>query len=144
MTSLQDLYEKYKNAVIRINIDRNTITNNTIMDNVTDDTDNSMFSRASGFLINFNNKIYCITCTHVILINNQTNTPYRKIYGTVNNVNGTDHFRIFPMRIVGVDVHSDIAVLEFKDCPLNPVTVNFGNNRNERIGNVCWTSGNLL
>lgn len=161
MLSLQDLYQKYKNAIIHItvttdldliNTNRPTMTSSTDTDTKDmasgDPNDNSQFIESTGFLINYRNKIYAVTCAHSVLIDHTANFPHSKIYGTVNAINGDpDRFRILPMRIVGVDVHADIAVLEFKCNILNPsktVTLEFDNNRAQRIGDVCWTSGNPL
>lgn len=139
LSPLQDLYETYKNAIIRITVAKPefVLQNSTTLP----------FIKSSGFLIRYHNKFYAITCAHNVLRNNQANRPAEKIYGTVNNVNGTDHFKIFPLRIVCVDVHADIAVLQFPRNALHPcknIFIKFENNLNQRIGGVCWTSGNPL
>lgn len=144
MTTLQDLYQKYKNAIIRITV-------NTYQNDETELPDidlESKFIKSSGFLINYHNTIYAVTCAHNVLNDHTANYPYSRIYGTVNNVNGeTDKFKILPMKIVGVDVYADIAVLRFPHSILHPcktVAVKFGNKRHQTIGDVCWSSGNPL
>lgn len=142
---MQDLYQKYKNAIVHISTAQSSMDAKTI---TTDPNDNSQFIESTGFLIKYHNRIYAVTCAHNVLLDHTANHPVSHIFGTVNEVNGDpDSFRVFPMRIVGVDVHADIAVLKFEKHALHPcktVNLEFGDNRNQRIGDVCWTSGNPL
>ncbi len=65
----------------------------------------------SGFIIEYNNKLYVITSAHLVL-HSTVIDPMTSIYCGVHNVNLTRARLIYKARIIGVDATADVAVLQ--------------------------------
>ena len=145
----EKLFKEKKKAIVKINvIYSNSTTENSTTENST--TKNSTTENGTGWFYKRNNNIYIITNSHVIFDDSKpiNKIDYKinySIYANIDNFNNTGLSKIVPIKVVGVDASSDIAVCKIDDkYTLKKDTIKtltFSNSRKETDGAECWTMG---
>lgn len=141
MSVLPKLFAKLNSAIVQITT--KYVTNLKTIETAT----------ASGFLYTYRDKVYVITNAHVVLHSTVTD-PVARIYCGLTNINqcAGKNFVVL-LKIVGVDATSDIAVCDFDEeknitehIPVaeHSNSLEFGDNRKEKVGNMCFTIGDPL
>lgn len=137
---------EYINPPAPVPVPAPVVINNNIYNNVRDAivtilgvSGNSRWT-GSGFFVKRNNKYYIVTAAHNIITSNR-NTKIDRVIASISNKNNTGQHLAYECSILGVGALADIGVLEVNGLIENQKYLEWGDSRNEVLGNTCYVIG---